>query len=127
MRKAQAAHPGKSEVIRNSFNYLMPSKYLNPKTERLHHAHCAEMLGRIVRNQELAPVTNAEMICLFSATSCNGPLTEDLLAAFWFLFKQIFPDTKIATGWEPRESYEGRKMEIIHSLQRNYSSNRGGL
>jgi hypothetical protein len=123
--KAQKRHPVHAEQIWQSFGKLMPSELLRPKTEKLYRAFCRELLDRIATGQPLAQATYAELACIFCATSLASPLNQDGAAAYWKVFKAIYPNALDGAEYTPRESYEGRALEIIHQLQRKHQIKRG--
>lgn len=123
--KAQKRHPPKADVIWQSFKYLMPSELLSPKTETLYRAHCREILDRVAEGQPIQPATYAELVCLFCATSLAAPLNQDGSAAYWHVFKTIFPNALDDVEYAPRESYPGRTLELIGEMQRKHQIKRG--
>lgn len=121
--KAKARWPRKRKQLHASFGILY-TPLLRDHGDDLFRAHCRELLGRVMRGEDTAPGTDAEVLAMFSLTSLQAPLASEFAHAMSVVFHRVFPAAKrevFATG---SEAWTGRTSEIIDDARKRLARDR---
>ena len=89
---------------------------------QLYDSHVAELIGRIVRDEDLTLPTSAEILVVCSAASLKAPLDRSGYALFCSVFREVFPDhpltNEIAGDWWHHANRDGGD-ELRRTLTRS--------
>ncbi len=109
--------PRRAKSIDAAFLLLCPNDYLRGGDE-LYRAHCRELLGRVKRDENVEPATDAEIAFAMSQASLAAPPTQDFALAYAKVFARVFPEHADLVEDVGREHIPGRSDEIIADLRR---------
>lgn len=91
---------------------------------RLYDSHIAELLDRIVRDEDLTVPTAAEILVVCSHTSLRTPLNRSGYALYCAVFREVFPGhaitNEVAGDWwhhANRDGGEELRRTITRSMQ----------
>lgn len=116
IKDAKRRWPRRARRLNAAFGILMPGDLVTAG-DRLYRAHCQELLGRVMRGEDIVPGTDAECMFVLMRASLAAPPDGDHARAYGRLFAACFPDHADITKGLGRESYEGRVDEIIAHLR----------
>lgn len=115
--KAQVRHPQHAVAINKAFIYLRP---LQPMTEGVYRAHCAELLDRIaagVTTEGKRQATNAELCLVFTSWSLQAPMAQDAVTAYRTCFIRAFGHDLAAEyrdiAYEDLDTYRQNEVDVF--------------
>lgn len=89
---------------------------------QLYDSHVAELIGRIVRDEDLTLPTSTEILVVCSAASLKAPLDRSGYALYCSVFREVFPDhpitNEIAGDWWHHANRDGGE-ELRRALTRS--------
>jgi len=124
IKAAQKRMPRFKKRVNAAFAVLHPGELLTYSDEIYRH-HCRELIGRMVRHQDIRLATDAEVLVMFSRTSLAAPLASQFAHAMSTVFLRVFPHAdpeQFATG---AEAWTGNCEEIINDARRRLARDRG--
>lgn len=96
---------------------------------QLYDSHVAELIGRIVRDEDLTLPTAAEILVVCSAASLKAPLDRSGYALYCSVFREVFPGhpltNEIAGDWwhhANRDGGEELRRTLTRSMQNRIAS-----
>lgn len=91
MMKIAAPHLKKKLKEPGAMKAMIPTPPLRGKSEELYLAHCRELIGRVLCDEDTKPATKAEMCAFLSDRSLNGPISRVEMETYSALFVGLFP------------------------------------
>lgn len=121
---AKKRWPRRRTVIHGAFRFLCAS-HLGRFSDEVYRAHAREIIGRVMRGEDLKPGTDAEILVLLSEASLVAPLASDYAFAMSHVFHRVFPNAG-ADRFEHagRESHRGALDEILAECRRKTARDR---
>jgi len=113
-------HPDHGEDLDRAFLCLQPPVSFWSKSDALYRAHCRELLGRVVRGEDLRTGTSAEVLVAILEVATRTPIRPDFVLAADRVFEDVYGETakKVIGPVKGVESYEGAVDEIVSDLRR---------
>ncbi len=114
---AQARHPGSADQLHHCFALLW-STHDGMSAERVHRAHCRELLDRVVEGGDPREATAAEVVLACHDVSLVTPINSPAVVVYMRAWQLAFPGTPAFAGRELR-SYEHVAGSRADELERD--------
>ena len=128
--EAAKKHPQLISVLTLAMPMLAPTDPLmvNGHTQ-LYDSHVAELISRIICNEDLTLPTSAEIMVVCSAASLKAPLDRSGYALYCSVFREVFPGhaltNEIAADWWHHANRDGGE-ELRRTLTRSMQNRIAG-
>lgn len=100
-----------------AFGLLWPTPLLRGKHDELYRHHVRELLARVVRDEDTAPGTRAEVLAAIMAAATASPLDHAGQYLAEQLFAELYPDAEVGAR-TVREEYRGAYQETLTAARR---------
>lgn len=123
--KAKRQHPEHENVIHSSFLILYPGSLMS-LGEGIYRHHAREILGRVVRGEDVSVGTCAEVLAELYSVSLKKPLNQLGQATYERLFARVLPEqaSKLFPDGPAQEPWDGAVEEEIARIRKKMSKDR---
>ncbi|KAA9159443.1 hypothetical protein FPZ12_020285 [Amycolatopsis acidicola] len=89
-----SVYPAEADTLYHSFPLLRPT-HGRMSQEFVYHAHCRELLDRVVKGTDTRPGTAAEVCCLCGEVSAVTPMRSAAIGLYARMWIAAFPDIPV--------------------------------
>lgn len=123
IEEAKRRWPRRKRAIHAAFGVLCAPR-LASYSDAVYRAHAREIIGRVMRGEDVRPGTDAEVLATLSEASLRAPLASDHAHAMSRVFARVFPDADMGRFAAGNEAWAGRTNEIIKEARRKLATDR---